>query len=139
MIFFNGIFLLERFKGFLTLKIDFENQILALFDIYFWPFNKSHEKINAIFVISATTASIWNVFIKFRWHDDITTCGGQPTVLGVLVTHDIGHQIVTALTGSGSWTRQGCDVDGGLKICQKRKIYKIKTFQTSRKLLLSVE
>ena len=28
------------------LKIDFENQILALFDVYFWPFNKSHEKIN---------------------------------------------------------------------------------------------
>ena len=52
------------------LKIDFENQILALFDIYFWPFNKSHEKINAIFVISATMASIWNVFFKFRWHDE---------------------------------------------------------------------
>ena len=31
------------------LKIDFENQILALFDIYFWPFNKSHEKINTFF------------------------------------------------------------------------------------------
>ena len=40
------------------------------FDVYFWPFNKSHEKINAIFVISATKASIWNVFIKFRWHDE---------------------------------------------------------------------
>ena len=52
------------------LKIDFENQILALFDVYFWPFNKSHEKINAIFVISAIIASIWNVFIKFRWHDE---------------------------------------------------------------------
>ena len=26
------------------MKIDFENQILALFDGYFWPFNKSHEK-----------------------------------------------------------------------------------------------
>ena len=38
----------------LSLKIDFENQILALFDVYFWPFNKSHEKINAIFVIGAT-------------------------------------------------------------------------------------
>ena len=49
---------LERFEGFLMLKIDFENQILALFDVYFWPFNKSHEKINAIFVISATMASI---------------------------------------------------------------------------------
>ena len=50
------------------------------------------------------------------------TCGGQPTILGVLVTHDIGHQIVTALTGSGSWTRQGCDVDGGLKIKLSMKI-----------------
>ena len=29
--------------------MDFENQILALFDVYFWPFNKSHEKINTIF------------------------------------------------------------------------------------------
>ena len=35
------------------LKIDFENQILALFDVYFWPFNRSHEKIIVIFVISA--------------------------------------------------------------------------------------
>ena len=33
------------------LKIDFENQILALFDDYFWPFNKSHKKIKSIFVI----------------------------------------------------------------------------------------
>ena len=31
------------------MKIDFENQILALFDVYFWPLNKSHEKINAFF------------------------------------------------------------------------------------------
>ena len=35
----------ERFKQFLTLKIDFENQILAFFEVYFGPFNKSHEKI----------------------------------------------------------------------------------------------
>ena len=35
---------LERFGWFLTLKIDFENQNLALFDSYFWPFIKSHEK-----------------------------------------------------------------------------------------------
>jgi hypothetical protein len=40
------------------LKIDFENQILALFDVYFLPFDGSHEKINAIFVISATMAGI---------------------------------------------------------------------------------
>jgi len=49
-------FFLERFKEFLTLKIDFH--ILALFDVYFWPFNKSHENINTIFVISAVMASI---------------------------------------------------------------------------------
>jgi hypothetical protein len=39
-------------------KLIFSNEILALFDGYFWPFNKSHEKINVIFVISATMASI---------------------------------------------------------------------------------
>jgi hypothetical protein len=49
---------IERFGRFLMLKIDFENQILVIFDGYFWPFNKSHEKINAIFVISANIASI---------------------------------------------------------------------------------
>ena len=32
-----------------TQKIDFDNQILALFEVYFWPFNKSHEKINTFF------------------------------------------------------------------------------------------
>jgi len=52
----------------LTLKIDFENQILALFDGYFWPFNKSHEKIKSIFVISAIIPSIWNVFIELHRH-----------------------------------------------------------------------
>ena len=55
----------------MTLKIDFQNQILALFDDYFWPFNKSHEKIKSVFVISA----IWNVFIKFHWHDEKLTAG----------------------------------------------------------------
>ena len=55
------------------LKINFENQILALFDVYFWPLNKSHEKINIIFVISAIIASIWNVFIKFCRHDEKLT------------------------------------------------------------------
>ena len=48
---------------------------LAFFDSYFWPFNKFHEKTNAIFVISAIMASIWNVFIKFRWHDEKLTAG----------------------------------------------------------------
>ena len=46
---------------------------MAFFDSYFWPFNKTHEKIIAIFVISAIMASIWNVFIKFRWHDEKLT------------------------------------------------------------------
>ena len=46
LIFLDKKIFLERFKGFLILKINFENQILALFDLYFWPFNKSHEKIN---------------------------------------------------------------------------------------------
>ena len=31
---------------------------MAFFDSYFWPFNKTHEKIIAIFVISAIMASI---------------------------------------------------------------------------------
>ena len=43
---------------------------LAFFDSYFWPFNKTHEKIIAIFVISAIMSWIWNVFKKFRWHDE---------------------------------------------------------------------
>ena len=64
---------LWRFGRFFTLKIDFENQILALFDGYFWPFSKSHEKIKSIFAISAIIPSIWNVFIKFRWHDEKLT------------------------------------------------------------------
>ena len=41
------------------LKIDFENQILALFEGYFWPFNKSHEKIKSIFVISAIQSEMF--------------------------------------------------------------------------------
>ena len=63
-------FLLERFVWFLMLKTDFENQILALFDSYFWPFKKSQEKISAIFVIISNMTSIWNVYIKFRWHEE---------------------------------------------------------------------
>ena len=43
---------------------------LAFFDSYFWPFYKSEEKIKVIFVISSIMPSIWNVFIKFRWHDE---------------------------------------------------------------------
>ena len=69
---------LERFWSFSKLKIDFENQILALVDGYFWPFNKAHEKIKSIFVISAIIPSIWNVFIKFRWRDEILKWGPFP-------------------------------------------------------------
>ena len=50
-------------------------KILAFFDSYFWPFNKSEEKIKVIFVISVIMPSIWNVFIKFRWHDEKLTDG----------------------------------------------------------------
>ena len=46
---------------------------LAFFDSYFWPFNKTHKKFITIFVISAIKASIWNVFIKFLWHDEKLT------------------------------------------------------------------
>ena len=59
-----------KIKWLLFLKF-FEN--LAFFDSYFWLFNKTHEKIIAIFVISAIMASIWNVFIEFRWHDEKLT------------------------------------------------------------------
>ena len=45
-------------------------KILAFFDSYFWPFYKSEEKIKVSFVISVIMPSIWNVFIKFRWHDE---------------------------------------------------------------------
>ena len=50
-------------------------KILAFFDSYFWPFNKSEEKIKVIFVISVIMPSIWNVFIKFRWCDEKFTAG----------------------------------------------------------------
>ena len=65
LIVFNNFFL-ERFEAFLMLKIDFENQILSFFDVYFWPFNKSREKINTLFVISAIIASIYKFFIEFH-------------------------------------------------------------------------
>ena len=58
------------------LKINFENQMLAVFfDSYLWPFNKSHEKVNALFVISAIMALILFFFIKLRLHDQKLTLG----------------------------------------------------------------
>ena len=60
---------------------------LAFFDSYFWPFNKTHEKIIAIFVISAIMASIWNVFIKFRWHDEKLTTVYQNSPIYTSILH----------------------------------------------------
>ena len=48
-------------------------KFLAFFDSYFWPFNKSEEKIKVIFEIKVIMPSIWNVFIKFCWHDEKLT------------------------------------------------------------------
>ena len=92
------------------LKIDFENQILALFDGYFWPFNKSHEKIKCIFVISAIIPSIWNVFIKFGWRDEKLTvdsivdgnfpyCGG--TIIGPSTILTAAHCLYEVTNISG--------------------------------------
>ena len=63
-------------------------KILAFFDSYFWPFNKSEEKIKVIFVISAIMPSIWNVFIKFRWHDEKFTSAPMYVVLSSLYGTD---------------------------------------------------
>ena len=52
LIFFNEIFFRK-----IQMIFDTENQMFAFFDVDFWPFNKSHEKINTIFVISAIIAS----------------------------------------------------------------------------------
>ena len=57
-------------------------KILAFFDSYFWPFNKSEEKIKVIFVISAIMPSIWNVFIKFHWRDEKFTSETYPPLRG---------------------------------------------------------
>ena len=62
-------FFKERFRWFLTFKIDFENQILALFDGYFWPFNKSHEKNQIYFCNQCNHASDLKCFyqIPLTW------------------------------------------------------------------------
>ena len=62
---------------------NFFRKVWTIFDIENWlwksdfgtfwpfrPFNKCHEKIKSIFVIGAIIPSIWNVFIKFHWHDE---------------------------------------------------------------------
>ena len=64
------VFKMKSFKNWMTFvpKIS-EN--FGFFDSYFWPFDKSEEKIKVIFVMP----SIWNVFIKFHWHDEKLTFG----------------------------------------------------------------
>ena len=79
----------------MKLKIDFENQMLALFEGYFLPFNNSHEKMKAIFVISAIIPSIWNVFIKFRLHDEkLTPCGQGTSAIASGAIFREGHTFV---------------------------------------------
>ena len=58
----------------LIFKVNFQRQKSSE-SFYFWPFNKSEEKIKVIFVMSAIILSIRNVFIKFRWHDEKLTTG----------------------------------------------------------------
>ena len=53
----------KKLKWFLTLKIDVERQIFALFDSYLLISNKSWKEINN-FVISATL--MWKVFIRIH-------------------------------------------------------------------------
>ena len=65
------------------------------------------KKIIAIFVISAIMASIWNVFIKFRWHDEKLTSDGiqsfsrfLPDLWVAQWSHLHGH----------CWCSQGLDI-----------------------------
>ena len=67
---FSSILCSTKIEWLLLLKFL---KILAFFDSYFWPFDKSEEKIKVIFVIGAIIPLIWNVFIKFRWHDEKLT------------------------------------------------------------------
>ena len=54
------------------LKIDFENQILAFFDVYFWPFNKSHEKIR-ITKLGPAEAQEWVTSVTEKKEYESTT------------------------------------------------------------------
>ena len=76
-------FFFERLGWFLTLKIDLENQILALFGGYFWPFNKSHEKTRFIFEISAIISSM--TWWKTYWSDIFFTFLGPTGLLNTKV------------------------------------------------------
>ena len=57
----------ERFRWFLSLKIDFENQILALIDdSHFWlGIQNFWWKNQSLFVSSTILASSWNFFYQF--------------------------------------------------------------------------
>ena len=94
---------LESFGWFLTLKIDFEIRFLHFLTAIL-PFNKSHVKINAIFmpflchydfcaifVISKVRASIWNVFIKFHWHGAKLTI--ESGLFSALNVWHLGHDL----------------------------------------------
>ena len=97
-------------------------KILAFFDSYFWPFNKTREKIIAIFVISAIMASIWNDFIKFRWHDENLTyvslirslsffVKSVFCCLSITVLRKWGHSNKSAVHRvEGVWTIHGYDL-----------------------------
>ena len=79
---------------------------MAFFDSYFWPFNKSQEKINAIFVISAIMASLWNVFIKFRWHDEKLTVMNWLFWI-TIQENDIWSTLIDTNQGCWNWLLPG--------------------------------
>ena len=87
----------RKIRRIFDVEIDFENQILALFD--FWPFNKSHEKINIIFVISAIIASIWNFFyqIQLTWWKNYLSKHylGNENKQKLLFSNPFPHQVLT--------------------------------------------
>ena len=66
---------------------DIENRLWksdfgTFFDIYFWPINKSHERNNAIFVISAIMATICNAFYQILWTWWKTVCENLKSFIG---------------------------------------------------------
>ena len=68
---------------------------LALFDSYYWPFYKPHEKINEVLLISAIKVSIWKVFIEFSWH------GEKPTFATLVTLSSIScHTVVMQFSGT---------------------------------------
>ena len=80
-------------------------KFLAFFDSYFRPFNKSEEKIKVIFVISVIMPSIWNVFIKFRWHDEKLTPDTYKVVTKVKTVYLHGKMLAKKANGAPSASR----------------------------------